>query len=839
MKLRIKIYAILAVVILLVTLWISVAQLETSIIQGKLTPSGIKGDIQISGKTMLGKQTTVFVVTDTSDVFTIRLPAGFYKMVIGSPNYVSREMSKFLFPFIDRNIGVIKLDALTDLEKQYSDDKVDSSITLPQGGGEIWRVFWNERTGSPHRVLGSSIEIGHELSESNIDSISKQQLNKIVKALAKENDDFENFSIDALQLEKTRKMKDAWIAIYKQRFTIERGRSVPIYSTQAGLTIQYTKKAAKIVQYGMDIFPKVFLKNKTIKISSLDAINLAIEHLRRIEQIELSNENSLASDTSIVVFPLSINLKKTDFYLAYKVDLSILHPLRPSGWRVFVDAENGAILFYENRTLDFKAVKGKVFGTIYPEKPPIKVRRPIFNIQVCSGYPNNCDLTDIDGMFTLKDISGKQISLRLENEYFFVREKLGGPIFERTANPADSSILFPHSQYLNSFYQCNTAKNYIKTRARDFDPTRIFLDVYNFETLKGAFFNGLGALYFGVIDDKRTSFYSDVVMHEYAHAVINELVDLHFGEAGALNEGLADYFACSMNNDATLDPIMRTAKNHLTFENFKSEPPTEDNDYGHVHDNSQIILGVLWDLRQAKGISADLVDYLVLKALAYYPPPVSFKTLGLNMLLADDIEDGKLYNGTPHYKQIIKAFEGRGITMPNFDINAPSIYLLTSNKKAIEAGESITYEVAIFENGSGLDQKSVDINLVERQKKLKFYNREANRFKYRASLKYPNEGDFTETIHATCADKDSNVTKMIEKVEVTVGPSFSERMMKKLLDWGKIALVVLFIILIIFLLFNNPELAGEIFVAIGVIFVTIFVAIWDLLSSIEKSFKDD
>ena len=114
---------------------------------------------------------------------------------------------------------------------------------------------------------------------------------------------------------------------------------------------------------------------------------------------------------------------------------------------------------------------------------------------------------------------------------------------------------------------------------------------------------------------------SDVIYHEFTHGVVDHIpnYDLpNVDETGAINEGIADYFAASKNNDAQIngtDRVLTAVVNYSDKCNQESlgtcgptqywlrstSPDFPRNDYGYVHHNSLVASGSLWRLRQSIG----------------------------------------------------------------------------------------------------------------------------------------------------------------------------------------------------------------------------------------------
>lgn len=151
--------------------------------------------------------------------------------------------------------------------------------------------------------------------------------------------------------------------------------------------------------------------------------------------------------------------------------------------------------------------------------------------------------------------------------------------------------------------------------------------------------------------------FGGLIYHEYAHNVLFRARGGWIGPPGgftdgaALNEGLADYYACSF-------------KNHYRFcyasyrrldEKLKywSPGPPYDN-YHESHSRGRIIGGACWDLRN--DIGQNNVDDLVYDVVDNYSIyGDTFEDFIDDILTADD-DDANIYNGTPNHEEIFDAF---------------------------------------------------------------------------------------------------------------------------------------------------------------------------------------
>ena len=123
----------------------------------------------------------------------------------------------------------------------------------------------------------------------------------------------------------------------------------------------------------------------------------------------------------------------------------------------------------------------------------------------------------------------------------------------------------------------------------------------------------------------------DIVYHELTHTVIYGFgiqPDGPNAEAGALHEGIADYFAAAFTGDPVIGEWL-----YISFTNkpgmTRIDQPVPPWDYAHynqvaynggaagtTHGNGMILSSALWDLRRQVGSTC---DSLVLESLAYLP----------------------------------------------------------------------------------------------------------------------------------------------------------------------------------------------------------------------------
>ena len=155
------------------------------------------------------------------------------------------------------------------------------------------------------------------------------------------------------------------------------------------------------------------------------------------------------------------------------------------------------------------------------------------------------------------------------------------------------------------------------------------------------------------------SLYSDVIYHEYTHAVVRKIygsVELPYeNQSGAINEGWADYFAASINNNSCMaeDSIVGLT----CLRNLNNSKKYPDNITNEVHEDGEIFSGALWDLRSE--LSQDLSDNLTIKTM-------KLKAQNFSEYLDDMLFVDNNYSiptkGSINWHQICSSFSKHGIT---------------------------------------------------------------------------------------------------------------------------------------------------------------------------------
>ncbi|MGQ9698946.1 MAG: Ig-like domain-containing protein, partial [Armatimonadota bacterium] len=155
--------------------------------------------------------------------------------------------------------------------------------------------------------------------------------------------------------------------------------------------------------------------------------------------------------------------------------------------------------------------------------------------------------------------------------------------------------------------------------------------------LNNAYFYPTGNyLVFGKMDNgKDYAVDGDIVGHEYTHSVVETLCKIgnnpSWSEARAMNEALADYFACTVAGDPVEGDYASGGPRDLTnrFRYPEEVPlaiPMRDGSsvytFPEEHDTGRIWGGALWDLRRSLG--APTADRLIFSSLPLLPDAATF-----------------------------------------------------------------------------------------------------------------------------------------------------------------------------------------------------------------------
>ncbi|UGV40486.1 PGF-pre-PGF domain-containing protein [Methanococcoides orientis] len=297
-----------------------------------------------------------------------------------------------------------------------------------------------------------------------------------------------------------------------------------------------------------------------------------------------------------------------------------------------------------------------------------------------NGYYNITDLSENATIYS--ELSGPYVKVVNEDqEDASIEFDLTAPIYDWNWADMDTSDKREES---NVFYHVNVIHDYF-TKGSPFDINS--MDYQTIATVEygsssgNAMSDGTDIYFYGGNEYYESfAILSDVIYHEYTHCVVDHIYTTYLpyrDESGALNEGWADYFGSTINNDPINSEEFCVGDTEgITNLNNNNKYPSDI--MGEVHYDGLIVSGAMWDMRVALG--AELADELIIRAMKLEPQ--NFQEFLEAILIVDD-DNGDLSDGTPHINEIIQAFYvNHGIYTPVF-FDALSEHLI-SNGQIVE-----------------------------------------------------------------------------------------------------------------------------------------------------------
>jgi uncharacterized protein (TIGR03437 family) len=330
---------------------------------------------------------------------------------------------------------------------------------------------------------------------------------------------------------------------------------------------------------------------------------------------------------------------------AWRVIAGAMQP--PADWEILVDARNGAVL---QATRSVQAADGSVF----PRNPAL------------DRTPRRTPLQNLEPGPTL---TGRFASI---TSAFQVLIGQGTSLTQFARSDAQGNFVFglddPRFEEVQLYYGIDAA--HARFRQLGFDRLDRPVEgvVYWPEAFQqgpfflGSAFQGRGGIFFAPAPPRflDPTWDTDVIFHEYTHAVVFAAVGATRSRGfGALNEGFADYFSSSFQDDANVGeyagPLFGARTPYLrTIENPNQYPRDLFNE---VHQASLIWSGALWDIRRTIGpAQADLIALATLLSLR---GDSDFVPAGIAAVTA-----ANALFGAPARASVLSVMQRRGILTP-------------------------------------------------------------------------------------------------------------------------------------------------------------------------------
>ncbi len=506
-----------------------------------------------------------------------------------------------------------------------------------------WKAQWNTVTKSPHRAWGPSFPISGPVRDA-------ATVDGALRSFIAGNPGV--FGTPSLEVAAIYSVNGLWYARYRQKI-----HGVPVLFSDWEFRVS---ESGKLMMFGADAHEP----SRAPRTSPVLVRAAAREQARR--GLAYTPGKGTIEDGGLYLMPWSTETG-VEYRLVYEQRVVTEDP--PGNWIAFVDAENGDVLFRQNRVR--YVISGQITGAIHTLLPtdPLTTA-PFRDLRIWVGPDSG--VTSSLGNYSVPATGTVSVRDSLIGPFCDVNNNLPSiAVFNTTVgNPATVNINWTdansHVAERDAFYHVNLVHNFIRTLDPAFTqidysmPTRV-----NINLNCNAFWNGTGVnFYVAGSGCPNTATIPDVVYHEYGHG-INDMLYIQAGSfggmfSGALHEGMADVNAAFVQDDPNIGKGFTGPGTILrTCDNTRRWP----DDAGEAHTSGQIISGAFWDLRQAVGLTvASRLAHFARYGIPDDPldDGVAMSEYFVETLIADD-DDANLGNGTPHFSDIVASFNAHGI----------------------------------------------------------------------------------------------------------------------------------------------------------------------------------
>jgi hypothetical protein len=326
------------------------------------------------------------------------------------------------------------------------------------------------------------------------------------------------------------------------------------------------------------------------------------------------------------------------------------------------------VLEWENEV--YHAHRGLVSGNLWTTSAlQPSGTRPLERIQVERNTDGATQITGPDGRYDYTTASANaEIRAKLRGPFFVIENQSGPAMEQAKAAVADNPIdlLFSATgedqlAQISAFYWANVARDLARNVLSPADLVALPIRT-NIDASCNAFWNGSSLNFFRSGGGCLNTAYSDVVMHEFGHAI-------DAAKGGILDGGYSEGFGDAVAVLITRQPCvgrdffgagtcLRAASDVILW------PPAPGEE---VHAQGRRYAGFVWELiQQLKNTYAEddaysIATRLILGAAAANPANIP-DAVRLSFIVDDT--DGDLSNGTPHFLALAAAADSRRIPRP-------------------------------------------------------------------------------------------------------------------------------------------------------------------------------
>lgn len=557
--------------------------------------------------------------------------------------------------------------------------------------GNYTHVVWDENTQTPCVIRGPGAKLSATLENRNIETQTREFLRELSMVL--QVDDSELLFQSAVQRE------GIWHVTYRQHKS-----GVPVYQGGVRLTINGDGKVPYIRP---TIYPQIDVST-TPSLSLWEATKIAGEQVGFFDEIDSLLTNSL------VILPLA-DENGVSYRLAWKLRFLIKNPREK--WVYFIDAHSGEIIFWYEAIVHDE-VYGTVRGYYYPNFPgdnrddaPFELIRVDARVLggICMPPDITFDETNFSGYYSIT-VPGP------ESCEYEVTASLAGlkhlEVLNHNGDDASYSGIAtpiePHNwtwdddtpaldSEMNVYYHATDMYSLMLENPFNFDlesytgqlGLRIFVNSAS-KGCQSSYDPDDDDVYIGIGDPPCCLDFGlnrETVFHEMGHCVTHNIYTDDggftplglppYGECGAMDEGFADYWACTITDNSERNEGILVCEPYLDkIRNLDNTLIWPDDATGEEHHDGQIIGGALWDLRQNPNVGSYVTNDLFFEALWWFPFSFS-EYMDAVLMAADEFYgngDGVVDYNTPYVIEIFNSFSTNHHIYSSFfqkaDVNA-------------------------------------------------------------------------------------------------------------------------------------------------------------------------
>ena len=557
--------------------------------------------------------------------------------------------------------GILEVSAMEIFKGEKKEETANTRFA------DTVRATRNRLTKIPDRVTG--IDVYPTVLKEGTVPVTKENIPSIFKMFLEEHKELFEVESKDLKLVSAKNINKRLYVKYGQYY-----KGIPVYNAIVSLE---SSENGKVSSYAANYQPDIKVPTDP-KVNLEEAIDTAKKTYPKKDAKKLKMKDSI-----LVIYPENAD-GKIIHHLAWKLLLAG-EQTDPEIEKYFiVNAIDGTIIRSYTARFPGAEVTGTVRGEIYPAVPtdPVStmpIRHGSVEIDGAgSATTNHSGSYSIHVPWWWVLIYPTQAKFRLEGPYARVQNNNGADYVETrdcgTDSQCDQTWTATDRDHINLFYHMNLFHDWLENELGyswvNLDGTSRFNAQVN-HSFSNAYAGN--PMTFGINNYARSS---DVIYHECTHNILCHEYGDYIGwpddttEAYAMDEGFADYFACSFTNSSIQGEGCSTDPRNL--QNTRQYPGKSSyNIEGHT--GGMIIAGAAWDLRQRLvsnhgAAGARIADELILEAhqiLSTFPRRYYFSDPHESNLLsafykAADI-DNNLLNGFPYFYDIQQAFHAHAL----------------------------------------------------------------------------------------------------------------------------------------------------------------------------------